>query len=124
MTRTGVKDAVVCKHHANQWSINIWLASGMCDSLAGSKVGETGTADPIASPHAAQKDLKVGNGMGFHGYPGMDGLTFVPAHLHALFEGKMCCPILQATGKAPVVAPALMQKEPKWAALLNHVVLG
>lgn len=59
MTQT-TKDAVVHEQHANQWSINICLASGVCDSLAGPKAGKTGISDPIASPHTAQRDLKVG----------------------------------------------------------------
>lgn len=60
VTQARVKDALVHEHHANQWSINICLASGVCDSLAGPEVGKTGITDPIGSPHAAQKDLKVG----------------------------------------------------------------
>lgn len=59
MIQARANDAVVHEHHANQGSINICLASGVCDSLAGPKVGETGITDPTASCHAAQRDLKV-----------------------------------------------------------------
>lgn len=45
VTPARVKDVVVHDHHAHQWSINSCLASGVCDSLAGPKVGETGITD-------------------------------------------------------------------------------
>lgn len=43
MTQARAKDAVVHEHYANQWSINICLASGVCDSLAGPKVVRLGS---------------------------------------------------------------------------------
>lgn len=46
----------------------------------------------------------------------------VPAHLHALCQVRVRCPILQAAGKAPVELPALVREELSWAALLKHSV--
>lgn len=60
MTQARENNAVVHEHHVNQRSVSICLALGVCDSLAGPKMDKTGIADPITSPHAAQRDLKVG----------------------------------------------------------------
>ena len=105
MTQTRAKDAVVHEHHANQWSINICLASGVCDSLAGPKVGETGITDRIASPHAAQKDLKVGQGFPWLPRDGWADACACPSPRFVLREGVLPCSAGSREGSCQAPSP-------------------
>lgn len=83
-----------CKSVINQYLPCIRV----CDSLAGPRMGKTGIADPIASPHAAQRDLKGARVS--CGCPGMDELSLVLAHV--LCKGRVCF-----SREAPIESPAL-----------------